>query len=216
MTTDAGLKRRVEDELRWDTRVDAAHIGVTASDGSVTLSGHVSSFPEKYAATSSAKSVYGVKALADEIEINLPSEYRRDDSDIAERIAHVLEWNVSIPDNSVKAEVRKGFVTLTGTVDWQHQRNHIEEQVSHVGSVVGIANQIAIKNRATPADVKKQIEAALKRNAKLEAEKISVSVAGNKVTLDGSVKAYYERDLVERAAWAAPGVSFVVDHIRVA
>ena len=142
MITDANLKQLVIDELQWDPKVDHAHIGVTASDGSVTLSGHVTSYASKYAATDAVKRVRGVRAIGDEIEVNLPTELRHDDSDIAERIAHVLEWNVSIPGNSVKASVRNGFVTLSGEVDRQHQREHIEKQVRHVGAVTGL--QIAL------------------------------------------------------------------------
>ncbi|MEX3007247.1 BON domain-containing protein [Hoeflea sp. TYP-13] len=216
MIPDSTLKQRVLDELRWDTKVDEAHIGVTASDGSITLSGHVESFPEKYSAAEAAKRVRGVKAIADEIDVHLPTEYRWDDSDIAERIAHVLEWNVSIPDSNVQAKVRGGFVTLTGEVEWQHQRSHILQQVQHVGGIKGLANHITLKERPTPANVKKEIEAALYRNSEKEAQQINVTVSGNTVTLNGEVRDFYERDMIEDAAWSAPGVRYVVDNIRIA
>ncbi|MGI9354392.1 MAG: BON domain-containing protein [Rhizobiaceae bacterium] len=216
MITDAKLKDLVLDELKWDPKVDEAHIGVTATDGSITLLGHVSSYASKYSAMDAVRRVRGVKAIADEINVNLPTEYRRDDSDIAERIAHVLEWNISIPNNNVKASVRNGHVTLTGEVEWQHQRQHIEKQIAHVGSVTGIINRISLKTAVTPANVKSKIENALKRSADLEANNLKVSVSGDTVTLDGKVKAYYERQLAEQAAWTAPGVRHVVDHIRVA
>lgn len=215
MTRDSDLKRLVLDELQWDPKVDHAHIGVTASDGSITLSGHVSSYGSKFAATDALKRVRGVKAIADEIEVNLPTEHRKDDSDIAERIAHVLEWNVSIPENTVKANVRNGFVTLTGKVDLQHQREHIEKQIQHVGSVTGIANRISLRTVAVPDDIKKRIEDALHRSAELEAQNVKVSVKGDTVTLEGRVQAYFERELAERAAWTAPGVKHVVDHLLV-
>lgn len=215
MIADSTLKQLVLDELRWDTKVNDAHIGVTASDGSVALSGHVTSFPEKFAAAEAAKRVRGVKTVADEIDINLPTEFRRDDSDIAKRIAHVLEWNVSIPDSNVKAKVQGGFVSLSGEVEWQHQREHIEQQVRHVAGVKGILNRILLKERATSADVKKEIEDALHRSSEKEAERIRVTVSGDTVTLDGHVKAYYERKLIERAAWSAPGVRHVIDHIEI-
>ncbi len=216
MITDAKLKDLVLDELKWDPKVDEAHVGVTASDGSVTLSGHVSSYASKYNAMDAVRRVRGVKAIADEIDVNLPTEYRRDDSDIAERIAHVLECNISIPDNNVKASVHNGYVTLTGEVEWQHQRRDIEKQVAHVGSVAGITNRISLRTAVTPANVKSKIEKALKRSADLEAENLKVTVSGDTVTLDGKVKAYYERELAEQAAWTAPGVRRVLDHIRVA
>lgn len=213
--TDMQLKQSVLDELHWDAQVDAAHIGVTSSDGSVTLNGRVTSYPEKTAAINAAKRVRGVKAVADEIEVHLASDSREDDSDIAERIAHVLEWNVSVPEKNVQAKVRGGIVTLTGEVEWQHERKHVEAQVRHVSGVVGLLNQIHVKPKVSPSNVKAEIEDALFRNAELEADEVRISVSGDTVTLDGQVKAYYERDLVERAAWAAPGVRQVVDHIRI-
>jgi len=216
MINDASLKQLVVDELKWDPKVDETHIGVTTSDGSVTLMGHVTSYASKWAALDALKRVRGVKAIADEIEVNLPTEYRRDDSDIAERIAHVLEWNIAIPNSDIKASVRNGFVTLTGKVDWQHQRQDVEKQVAHVGSVKGVINRLTLKSRTTPANVKKKIEEALVRSADLEAKGVKVTVAGDTVTLDGKVKAYYERELAERAAWTAPGVRHVVDHLKVA
>lgn len=215
MTTDLVLKESVEDELRWDVRVDEAHIGVSAHDGSVTLSGRVTTYPAKMAAIEAAKRVRGVRAVADDIEVHLPSQHRRDDSDVAERIAHVLEWNVSIPHSDIKAKVSSGYVTLTGEVDWEYQRRHIEQQVRHVGGVISVVNSISIKPQTTPADIKEKIEKALHRHADLEASAVKVSVVGSRVTLDGKVKASYERDLIERAAWGAPGVREVVDHLRI-
>ncbi|MFD0914825.1 BON domain-containing protein [Pseudahrensia aquimaris] len=215
MIRDSDLKRLVLDELQWDPKVDHAHIGVTVADGSVTLLGHVSSYATRFAALDAVKRVRGVKAIGDEIEVNIPTEHRHDDSDIAEHIAHVLEWNVSIPDGSVIATVQNGFVTLSGEVDHQHQREHIEKQVEHVGSVTGIANRIRLKPKATAENVKEMIENALQRNAELEAKNVSITVSGDTVTLDGKVKAYYEREIAERAAWTAPGVKNVIDHLAV-
>lgn len=214
MVSDFDLKQRVLDELDWDVAVDAAHIGVTAADGSVTLSGHVASYPEKLSALEAARRVRGVRVVADDIEVHLPAALRRDDSDIAARIAHVFESNVSIPDAEVKAKVSNGYVTLTGQVDWEHQRRHIEAQVRHVGGVRSVSNAITLKARVTPKDVKDRIEKALHRNADLEASNVRVSVNGDRVVLDGSVKAYYEKQLIERAVWAAPGVRDVVDHLH--
>lgn len=215
MSDDSALKQRVTDELRWEARVDEAHIGVAAHDGSVTLSGHVASYLEKFAAIEAAKRVYGVRAVGDDIEVQLPSERSTDDGAIAERISHVLEWNISVPDGAIKAQVSRGFVTLTGTVDWQHQRLHVEDQVRHVGGVKGIANTIAIRQRAAPADIRRRIEEALERQAEVEARGVTISVDGDSVMLDGRIKAYHERALIERAVWAAPGVRHVVDRLQV-
>ncbi|MEM8752704.1 MAG: BON domain-containing protein [Pseudomonadota bacterium] len=215
MISDAQLKESVLDELNWDTSLDAAHIGVTVKDGSVTLSGHVPSYPEKYSAIDAVKAVRGVKAIADEIEVHLPSEFRMDDSDIAERVAHVLSWSVAVPDDGVKAKVRNGFVTLDGEAKLDAQRRQIIQQIRHVRGVKGVSSLITLKPRASAPDVKKRIEDALKRNASLDASGIRVLIDGSKVTLEGDVKAYFERDVAERAAWTAPGVRQVVDHLHV-
>ncbi|MEL6934666.1 MAG: BON domain-containing protein [Pseudomonadota bacterium] len=215
MLSDAQLKQLVLDELQWDPKVNHAHIGVATDDGSVTLMGHVSSYADKFAALDAVKRVRGVKAIADEMDVHLLTAHRHDDASIAEHIAHVLEWNVSIPGNTVKATVHEGFVTLTGEVDFQHQRQHIESQVAHVGSVVGISNRIGLKTAVASGNVQKKIEEALARNAELEADNIKVSVRDDTVFLHGEVKALYERELAKNAAWKVPGVKHVEDHIRI-
>lgn len=215
MMSDSILKQRVTEELRWETKIDEARIGVAASAGAITLSGHVATYPEKYAAVQAAKRVFGVKAIADEIVVDLPNKYRLDDSKIAERISNVLQWNIAIPESAIQAKVHDGFVTLTGEVDWQHQRVQVEQQVRHVSGIKGVVNAITLKKRATPENVKAKIEEALIRHSKEEAKGIKVSVVGETVTLDGSVDAFYERDLIENAVWKAPGVNAVVDHLRV-
>ncbi|MCP4316332.1 MAG: BON domain-containing protein [Hyphomicrobiales bacterium] len=216
MIADSTLKQRVLDELRWDTKVDEAHIGVTATDGSVTLSGHVVLFPKKTAAVAAAKRVRGVTAIADEIEVHMLTEHRRDDSEIAEHIARLLEWNVSIPDSGVQAEVNNGHITLTGEVEWRSQRSRVAEQVQHIVGVKGLSNQITLKTRPTWANVKKEIQDALYRSSENQSKKIRVSVSGNKVTLDGEVRDIHQRDLVEDAVWSAQGVRYVIDNIRIA
>lgn len=216
MLTDGLLQKRVLDELRWDSRFDATKVGVEISDGAVTLTGHVSSYAQKHAAVGATKGIKGVKAVADEIEVNLPTDKRIDDSDIAERISHVLSWNISIPSDSVKAEVRHGFVTLTGKADSQNQRSHIEQQILHVSGVRGISNQVLVNEIIVKEDIREQIVSALERSAKLEADHVKVNVSDHTVTLNGKVKAYYERELIERAAWLTPGVREVINDIEVA
>ena len=213
MSADELLKRMILDELHWDPKVDQSDIGVTVSNGAVTLLGHVSSYATKFSATDAVKRVRGVKAISDEIEVNLPIERRRDDSDIAQHIARLLDWNESVSSNMVKAIVSNGTVTLSGEVEFQHQREHIEEQVRHVESVVGIKNRIALKSKEPADDVKKRIEDALQRSAAVAAENVTVSFEGNTARLNGTVKAFYERDLAERAAWNVPGVNDVQNNI---
>lgn len=215
MIDDVKLRQSVLDELCWDVTVDATYVGVTAVEGVVTLTGHVQSYPEIFAIRKCVRRVSGVKAVADEITVRLVSDNQRDDSDIAESIVHVLKHNVSLPNSNLQAEIRHGLVTLLGKVDWQYQRQHVEKQIAHISGVQGISNQIELIPRVAPSDVKEQIEKALERNAELEAQHVSVEIKGDEVILVGSVKAYYERNLIEAAAWSAPGVHRVTDKITV-
>ena len=215
MIEDIELRQSVLNELRWDSQVDATHVAVTATEGCVTITGHVSSYPDIFRVRNAIRRVNGVKVIADELTLRLPDNHVRDDSDIAHSIVHVLESNVSGAESDIQAEVSDGFVTLKGAVDWQHQRSHVEQQVAHVRGVRCISNQIVLNKRATPENVKEQIEEALSRNAELEAQHVTVTVTNDEVVLEGRVKAFYERNLVEAAAWHAPGVHKVVDKISV-
>ena len=190
-------------------------IGVTVKDGAVTLHGTVHSYFEELAVINAAKRVKGVHAVVEEIKIKYPSDTQIDDKDIAERIAHLCEWNTTFRKYDIKAEVKNGRVTLTGTVDWQYQRADIRDHVSRLRGVVGVTNSIAIRPHASQLDVKRKISEALHRSATLEASKINVDVVDGKVTLKGHVKAWYERKLAEDAAWSAPGVTTVVDQIQI-
>ncbi|MCY6379662.1 BON domain-containing protein [Hoeflea prorocentri] len=214
MVSDSTLTKRVLDELRWDRSVDQSHIGVSSAHGAVILSGHVPNYPEKIAACEAAKRVKGVLAVADEIEVDLPAEWRRDDASIAERIAHVLGWGVNVPQDQVKASVRNGYVTLSGEVDWQYQRAQVLQQIRHVAGLRGLTSEIRIKPRATAVSVQNQIEEALYRHSQEEAKTVCVTVSGDAVTLSGHIAAPYQRDLVKEAAWSAPGVRHVIDNME--
>lgn len=215
MNEDVSLRKHVMDELDFDAQVDATHVAVTAAGGVVTLTGHVPSYPETFSACKAVRRVGGVRAVVCEINVRLPSSANREDQDIAESIVRVLEHDIHLPDNDIKAEVADGLIILDGEVNWEYQRRHIEKQVAHVSGVRKIVNQIKLKIRVMPADVKEQIEQALARNAQLEASRVSVEVKGDEVILSGNVKAFYERNLIEAAAWSAPGVHKVSDHITV-
>lgn len=215
MSDDGKLKDLVLDELRWDTRVDEAHIGVAAEDGAITLNGHVSTYPEKYATTKAVSRVQGVKSIVDHIEVNTRHSGPRDDTEIAKRIAHVLDWNVSIPDSDVKAIVQNGIVTMTGTVDHYHQREHVEKHVRHVRGVKGLLNHIETKAEPSRTQIREDIQNALHRHAKMEANGVKVDVVGHTVTLSGHVKTMVDRDLIRRAVWATSGVQAVIDNIRI-
>jgi osmotically-inducible protein OsmY len=215
MNKDVGLKNAVEAELAWVPFVDAAHIGVTAENGIVSLTGHVPTYAQKLAVEKAVKRIKGVRGVAEELEVRLLASFGNDDDEVAKRVANILDWGASVPKGSVKVQVTKGIVTLTGEVDWQFERSGAESGVRLLNGVRGLINQITVKPHVMASDVKRRIETALERQADVEASNIRVTVDGTNVRLDGKVKAWAERDAVERAAWAAPGVRTVDDHVTV-
>lgn len=213
---DLKLRDLVEEELEWEPSVDAADIGVAVDDGVVTLLGHVGSFAEKLAAEAAAKRVSGVRAIAQEIIVEFGASPMPTDEEIAKRAVNVLDWDVSIPKGQVQAKVQKGVVTLTGKVNWRFQAEQARNRISSLPGVRAVSNLIKIKPAVSTTDIKDRIEKALHRNADLEAQRIRVAVADGKVTLSGTVEAWHDRDVAERAAWSAPGVTAVEDNIGLA
>jgi osmotically-inducible protein OsmY len=213
---DKELQAAVIRELEWDPRIDTAHIGVSAKEGAVTLTGHVRSYPEKLAAVRAAERVYGVKAVADEIKVKLPGSSHRDDSTLAEEIARELSWNSLVPD-TVDAEVRNGFVTLRGDVAWSFERDAAERAVRNVIGVTGVSNLIVVKPRAkpTPSEVEQRVAEAIKRMADLDSRSIWATTTNGTVHLHGTVHTFYEKQLAENAAKSAPGVAEVDNEIAV-
>jgi osmotically-inducible protein OsmY len=218
MKTNTELQRDVMDELEFEPSVNAANIGVAAKNGIVTLTGKVSSYAEKYTATEAAERVFGVKAVTDEMKVDLPSFHKRDDEDIAQAAVNALQWHVSVPKDAVKVKVHQGWVTLEGKVDYKFQQTAAQNAVQNLMGVTGVSNLITVKTVVTPSasDVKVKIENALSRAAELDGEHINVEVSGNKVTLKGNVHSWAERNEAERAAWSAPGVWNVDDQIVIA
>ena len=211
------LRKKVVEELEFDPGIDASAIGVGVEDGIVSLTGHVTSYAEKTAAEQIVKRVQGVEGVANDVEVKLRSSLDRDDADVARAAVHRLEWHVSIPKDHVQVIVKEGWVTLEGTVDWHYQKRAAEDAVFVLAGVRGITNNILVTGvHARPRDVKQKIEAALERNAAIDAEKIAISCDEGTVILSGTVRSWAERQDAVNAAWSAPGVTEVVDHIHIA
>jgi osmotically-inducible protein OsmY len=213
MKTDTQLQLDVNAELAWDPAIRSADISVTVKDGIVTLAGHVGSYAEKMDAQRATLRVAGVKALAAEMDVKLGGDSTRQDVDIARSAKNVLEWTTYLPNDSVKVTVESGWVTLSGEVNWEYQRQSAASAVRYLKGVKGVYDQVVIKPNISAPVVKADIEAALKRRAQRDAKVIAVSVDGGNVTLSGKVHSWSERELATNTAWASPGVRNVVDNI---
>jgi osmotically-inducible protein OsmY len=213
--TDMQLKQDVEAELRWDPKVNAAQIGVTVDKGAVSLLGAVDTYAEKWAAEGATKRVSGVRTVAQDLTVKLLTDHARSDSEIAAAVQHALKWDVFVP-KEVTAKVERGAVTLEGPVTWNYQRDAAERAIRFLAGVVAVYNYIALKPEASTEQVKEKVEAALQRQATADAKSIHIKTSGGKVTLTGSASSWQAIEDASHAAWAAPGVTNVVDQLSVA
>lgn len=213
---DLDLRDLVLKELEFKPDINAASIGVTVQNGVVTLSGHVNSYAQKVSAERTVKAMKGVRGLAEEIEVRLNKLEGTADDTIASRALNIIAWSSDANVEGIQVTVQKGTVTLEGQLDWQYQKEVIEQAVLRLSGVVGVHNRITLKARADVVDIKRHIEDALKRSAEIEAEGIRVTVDGGVVKLEGKVHLLREREVVERAAWSVPGVSKVEDYLLIA
>ena len=212
---DRELQEHVLRALDWEPNIDAADIGVSVDEGVVTLRGDVKSYSEKVAAERVALRVYGVKAVANDIAVRLRDGQTRTDTEIAQAVLAALRWNTMVPDEKIRVAVSNGWVTLDGAVDWEYQRTAAVKAIRDMAGVRGLTVTISLEPHVRVTDVKSKIEEALKRSAEVDARRIHVAVADGKVILSGNVHSWSERNEARQAAWAAPGVKDVADHIAV-
>ena len=215
MHNDMEIRRDVEAELDWDARLDSRQIGVAVKNGVVSLTGHVSSFAERNAAEEAVQRVSGVRAIANDIVVELSFDKTLTDAEVAENAVAALKSNVAIPSEAITLLVKDGWINLRGQVAYWYQKNAALNAVANLRGVRGVTNNIMIVCKTSPLDVTNRIEDAFRRQARIDADKIRVQVADGVVTLEGDVASYQERQQAESAAWQAPGVSEVIDKLTV-
>jgi osmotically-inducible protein OsmY len=211
--TDIRLKQDIEEELRWDPRVNATQIAVSVNKGAVSLLGAVDSYAEKWAAEDATKRVNGVRTVAQDLTVKVLGEHKRTDAEIAEAVLGALKWDVFVPE-AVTAKVQHGAVTLEGQVTWNFQRDAAERSIRYLSGVTSVYNAVTLKPDVSVSQVKENVQAALRRQAKTDAKSIHVEISGGKVTLTGHASSWQSIEDAAAAAWAAPGVTDVVDQVK--
>jgi len=215
MKSDSEIERDVRDELKWDPDLNSDDIAISVKNGVVTLAGFVPSYSDKFEAEAAAKRVAGVLAVANDLEVRLPAVDQRPDPDIARDAVAALKTQLPISYDRIKVIVKNGWVYLEGSAEWQYQKTTAEIAVRKVKGVKGVTNSIALKPQLQPSELQRKIMEAFKRNAEVDANRITVEAKGSEVILKGTVRSWIEREEAERVAWSAPGVTKVEDRIVV-
>jgi osmotically-inducible protein OsmY len=215
MKSDNEIERDVRDELKWDPDLDASDIAVSVKDGVVTLAGFTKSYTDRREAEIAAKRVAGVRAVANDIEVRLPAIDQRPDPDIARDAVAALKAALPISYDRIKVVLNDGWLTLEGGVEWQYQKTTAENAVRRVKGVKGVTNVITVKPKVQSTELQRKILDAFRRNAEVDANRITVEANGSEVVLKGTVRSWIEREEAERVAWSAPGVTRVEDRIVV-
>jgi osmotically-inducible protein OsmY len=214
MKSDYEIQMDVMDQLKWDPRLEASEIGVSVKNGIVTLSGQVDTFSKKMAAENAARKVFGVRAVAEDIQVGPLALFPRNDTEIAQSVLSALRMHTSVPYEKIRVTVENGFVTLEGDAEWEFQRSAAKAAVENVSGVKSVMNHISIKTKASVSEVKDKIRAAFMRSALIDASNVFIDIIGNKAVLRGKVRSYAEKDDAEEAAWCAPGITQVENKLE--
>lgn len=216
MKADIDIQNDVMEELRWDPILHSAEIGVAVKDGIVTLMGNVDNYSQQQAAENAAKRVKDVRAVAVDLTINLPHDQHRTDNDLAAAALNALKWSSFVPEDRIKLKVDNGWIAMDGDVEWQFQKESAYDAVKDLIGVQGVLNHLIVRPRLSPVIVKDVIKKALERSAEIEADGINIQTDGGRIVLKGKVRSWAERNEVERAVWATPGVIDVKDELIIA